>query len=216
MIVINQEALNVYIMLLLILMLWLLAQRVVAHGVFQALKGEKVSLWQSVKHGLICLPSMLLASFAIVLIGLLFMIILSFAFVAALSFMGPARPVVAIIGTIAICLLGASLFLDYCLIIQACVAEKSGGLASFKRSADLVKNNKIKTFGIFLILFVILFIVSFISVLLIGIRPVSVLFDTLSGIFISGLGGVMLTVLYFELRVVKEGAALDRLVNVFD
>ncbi|MDR1873462.1 MAG: hypothetical protein LBQ90_00405 [Synergistaceae bacterium] len=104
--------------------------------------------------------------------------------------------------------------------IPACAVEQLGPLTSLKRSAWLTLGERLKIFGLALLTMIaaafLYWGVSFIALLI----SRSLLFTGLSRaiflIFARAFGNVMVAVVYYDLRMAREGVSIDSLADVFD
>ena len=164
----------------------------IAYGVYQSLKGNGASLGASLFCGMRRLVPLVCVSF-LYSVGV---------------FLGSILLVVP--GLILICIWDVA--------IPACVVERLGPVDSLFRSEALTKGCRMKIFGLILILMIILQVVIRTAPLLIhDVRPrmyyiLLELFDSIPTALIN----IMPAVIYFELRRVKEGVAVQNLANVFD
>jgi uncharacterized membrane protein len=176
-----------------------LASAAVTYGVVQELRGRRFTFSESLGIALRRAVPMIGVGLCV---GLL---------------VGLGAVLLIIPGLIALCV--------YYVAAQACVVERTGVIASLKRSAALTKGHRWQIFGIVLVLVVVNIGVA----LLLGVL-VAVLFAaatpgflTISGLvggvwqaFVAAFGAVLGGVLYFRLRSVKEGFDIDQIASVFD
>jgi hypothetical protein len=101
---------------------------------------------------------------------------------------------------------------------HACVVERTGVFASLSRSRFLTKGHRWQVFGLFLLMTIVAIISSLIARTIFastgpsGSLIASQLFAAIVGAF----NGVLLSVLYFQLRIAKEGVDIDKIASVFD
>lgn len=112
------------------------------------------------------------------------------------------------------------LYCIFSLSIPVCVVEKIGPIASLKRSAHITKGHRITIFGIFVVLFFI-FLVAYIAILYVtnlffGSEPISNILGNILYIIFQSYSYLVIAVIYYDLRTIKEGTALDSMANVFD
>jgi hypothetical protein len=118
-------------------------------------------------------------------------------------------------------------FIVYCMFIVAvpvCIVERQGVFGSLRRSAFLTKRHRWKIFGMLLVLFLLSLFVGALGALF--VLPASQsnsagfgLTDILTAavqIVIYAFSAVLIGVLYYQLRVAKEGVDIDRIASVFD
>jgi hypothetical protein len=94
-----------------------------------------------------------------------------------------------------------------------------GVLASMSRSAFLTKGNRWRIFGILFLIFVVLVVIGgligFFGARIGGMTMVTILqypLEAIAGAF----NAVALGVLYYQLRVAKEGVDIEKIASVFD
>jgi hypothetical protein len=181
---------------LLLLLGWLLSpiiQAIVLYGTFQDMRGKSFGFAESFRKGLARFFPIIGAAICFV-----FMVVL---------------------GTILL-VVPAFIFMSmYYVSIPACVVERTGPIASLKRSAELTKGHRWKVLGVALVLAVVGGIVAAI---------IGGVFGAAGGLVFAGVGSflwrtvygaysaIVLAVMYYELRVAKEGIDIDRLAAVFD
>jgi hypothetical protein len=107
----------------------------------------------------------------------------------------------------------------YAVAIPVCVAERLGIGASMKRSSFLTKGARWRIFGLLILVLVIsstlAALVGFLAGIVGGMRVVDVVVypvEALAGAF----NAVMVGVLYYQLRVAKEGVDIEKIAAVFD
>lgn len=201
--------------------LMMITQGAFAYGVFQIFTGKSASFGAALSRGMT-------RFFPIV--GAVLLISLFFVLVSVLSIL----PGVLLRSSwlLPLGLLLCLLFLfpwihcGWVVAIPACTVERLGPIRSLERSWELTKGYRWKILGLmtvaYLIFFVFLFAAVFAYSLLLAFLGLSidslpavlgfVLILTLPVAFIN----VVYTTLYYDLRSVKEGVAVDSLVNVFD
>lgn len=164
----------------------------VTYGVFQQLRGEKVSLSQCVQVGLSRFVPIFLTG---LLLGLALMV-----------------------GFACLVIPGLILLPGLYVAVPVATVENPGPVDSLKRSWALTQGNKLNIFfavlvmglAVGLVTGVIAFIVAIISTA----AMMQVVIQAIS-LFIGAVGGVMGAVVYHDLRVKKDGLATDDLVKVF-
>ena len=170
-----------------------LANAAVIYGVVQELRGRRFTFSDSLGAGFGRMGAVVGLS---LLVGIL---------------IGLAAILLVVPGIIVWCL--------YAVAIPVCVVEQRGARASMTRSSFLTKGNRWQIFGIFLLILVasIAFgaIVGFVAGYAGGmtlVRIATYLIEALVGAFNS----VAVGVLYYQLRVVREGADIEKIAAVFD
>lgn len=166
----------------------------IAYGVFRTLRGERVGLGESLSRGLSRLFPLIVASF-IINIG-------------------------TAIGTLLLIVPGIILACMWSVTIPACVVENLGPLDSLQRSANLTDGYRWSIFGLMLLyifaVLVIVFGAGFFFLLLTN-DPVSAKLGAgILGILPTAVYTIMLAAVYYQLRSVTEGVAIDKLTSVFD
>jgi hypothetical protein len=107
----------------------------------------------------------------------------------------------------------------YAVAVPVCIVESLGPRASMTRSSFLTKGNRWRIFGLFVVILiasiVIGAIIGFLAGTAGGIRLVQIasfLIESVVGAF----NAVAVGVLYYQLRVAKEGADIEKIASVFD
>jgi hypothetical protein len=134
--------------------------------------------------------------------------------------------VALVIGFILLIIPGVLLALAWCVAVPAYVVEQPGVLASFERSAELTRGNRLRIFALGCVFFVIAFIVGLVLGALGGILSFATagLFVYVNAAIVSPIvsaivavfGTTLSAVLYVELRRVREGAGASALAALFD
>lgn len=182
---------------------WILGVLVTAaitYGTYQDLAGRKTSIMSALRHGL---PRVFPALLVTLLVGLL-------AGLGAIVFLIP----------------GIILWTIFLVVIPATVVEKLGVSASMTRSADLTRGYRWKVFGAYLVM-IIVSLVAGIVLSTIFLSLATMLFPDNAGLilgvsemasqtFSSCLLAVVVSVIYSELRIAKEGADIEQIAAVFD
>ena len=122
-------------------------------------------------------------------------------------------------GSLLLLIPGLVLWTMFMVAVPACVVERLGPIASLRRSAGLTKGNRLRLFGLFLLLLIGLtalrYLVNLVGLSIGGPFAAGVLdvaFDTLSSAFEL----VAIAVVYHDLRVAKEGIDIEQLAALFD
>jgi hypothetical protein len=167
----------------------IVAQATTLYGAFQAMRGQPFTIGRSLQIGL---------GRAVPVIGVA--VLVGFAVVlAGLLLLVP--------GLIVWCM--------YYVAVPVCVIERPGVMASTSRSATLTKGYRWSIFGLLLLVSVIALVVSLVLTRL-GGGIVGVLLHFGWQIVSTAFGAVLVTVVYHDLRVAKEGIDIESLANVFD
>jgi hypothetical protein len=176
----------------LLTMLSTLSYAIILHAAFQDMRRRRVRLAESLTVGLRrFLP----------LIGL--------AFVAG---------ILVVLGLILLIIPGLILYTMWFVGVPACVVERRGPWTSLRRSRELTKGYRWKLFGLALLLLVANLGGSVIQIVLTALAgPIVGVTGQLiwSGIW-AAFSAIVITVTYYDLRVVKEGVDIDQIAAVFD
>jgi hypothetical protein len=174
-------------------LLMLLSQAIMLYGAFQAMRGRRFGIGESIRHGL----SRLLA-----IIGVMFL-------------MG----VVVMIGFVLLVIPGVIAAIALFVTLPACVVEKLAPVASLKRSAALTKGHRWRIFGLYFLMAIVLGIlgqiVGALAGLLLGVVVgplVAFAWQALASAYQS----IVVAVAYHDLRVLKDGLDIDQIAAVFD
>jgi hypothetical protein len=122
-------------------------------------------------------------------------------------------------GSLLLLVPGLMFWTMFLIAIPVCVVERLGPIASLRRSAGLTKGNRLRLFGLFLVLLIGLTVLRYL-VNLAGLSIggpfaagiLDVVFDALSTAFEL----VAIAVVYHDLRVAKEGIDIEQLAALFD
>ncbi|MGO4736605.1 hypothetical protein AB4099_08685 [Bosea sp. 2KB_26] len=167
-----------------------IAQATSLYGAFQDMRGQPFTIGESFRIGL---------ARAVPVIGV--SILIGFATVLGM--------VLFIVPGI---ILGCMLYVA----IPACVIEKSGVMASLKRSVALTKGYRWQIFGLFLLVVVIAIMGGLVLAKIGGESIPGTLLSFAWQVVSTSFGAVLSAVIYHDLRAAKEGIDLDTLANVFD
>lgn len=170
-----------------------ITQAVVLYGTFQDMREKPFGFAEAVSRGLA-------RFFAIIGLG----------FCEGLALM---------LGLLLLVFPGFILMAMFFVALPACVVEKTGPIASLKRSAALTKGHKWKIFGIVLLLA--LANIAGSAVLRWFFAPLDLaMAAAICGVIWNGLltafGSILVAVVYHDLRAAKEGIDIDRMAAVFD
>jgi len=168
------------------------AQAVIIYGVFQDMRGKTSSIGESLEIGLRrFLPMVGVALCTGLLIS---------------------------VGAVLLVVPGLMLACRYYVAMPACITENEGVFASMARSAGLTKGYRWQIFGVFLLVTVATvlggMVIGFVAANFgpIVLQIASTVWQVLAGAF----GAVVAAIVYYNLRVVKEGVDIDRIAQVFD
>ena len=130
------------------------------------------------------------------------------------------------LGFILLIVPGILLWLAWCVAVPAYVVEQPGVFASFERSADLTRGNRLRIFALACVFVVAAIIVTIVVGAVGGILSFATagLFVYVSAAIVSpviaavvgALAATLSAVLYMELRRVREGAGASSLATMFD
>jgi uncharacterized membrane protein YbhN (UPF0104 family) len=170
-----------------------LASATILYGAIKEMRGEAFTIGQS--FGVVL-------SRALAIFGITFCVSVATA-IATLALIFP--------GFIIMCILYVS--------IPACVIERLGVFASMGRSSDLTRGYRWPIFGLILIVGIISLVLSSLVTYLLamaGGRPISWVINFGWQVVSTAFGGVLVAVIYHNLRVAKEGVDVSKIANVFD
>jgi hypothetical protein len=170
--------------------LQMVAQATTLYGAFQQMSGQSFTISQSLAVGL----RRALPVFAV-------------ALVSGLA-TGLATLLLIVPGLILLCM--------FYVAIPACVIEKLGVMDSLNRSAVLTKGCRWQIFGQILLVGVIVAVVQFVLTRFVGGGTLAKLLNFAWLVVDTSFVAVLHAVSYHDLRVAKEGIAIDNLANVFD
>lgn len=175
--------------------LGLVVEGAIAYAVYRVLTGKNASLGYSVSRGMGRIIPLFLA-----------------ALVTGLG-IGIGLVLLVIPGLIVMCV--------WVVTIPACVVEKLGPLESIRRSADLTRGFRLPIFGLLLITGVLVIAVGAGIGFIVGAVSGG---NVVAAVLIAGVGTaavqafncVMVAIIYYDLRAIKEGVTLDSLSSIFD
>jgi hypothetical protein len=190
-------------------LLGLIAQAAVIYGVLQELRGEWVSVGESLRVGLVRILAVLGVSF---LTGICIALL----------------PVVALVGTtygsVLLALpLGAAavawvLYLMCALwvAVPVVVVERTGVFGALGRSAKLAQGQKWRILGIILILFAIQYGMGMVAMFAaLASAKAGLVMEVVIALLLGSLSATIAAVGYHDLRFAKEGVGVDDLIKVF-
>jgi uncharacterized membrane protein len=183
------------------MILYFVGQAVILYGAFQAMRGRKVMIGDAIGRAFSRFFSLLGIS---ILVG----------FGVAIGFMLLIVP-------------GIILALRWAVAVPACVVENKGPLESMRRSAELTKGHRWKIFGIWVLIAIVAIVVLIIASTLAGLGVVAapqglgrvVIAAVISLILtaiVTAYSYVLNTMIYHDLRTVKEGVGTEEIAAVFD
>ena len=113
---------------------------------------------------------------------------------------------------------GVMLLVRWSVGVPACVLDRTGPVASLKRSATLTKGHRWKIFGMFLLLWIVSMVVA--GLIIMVARPFGALAGAVAGFIWTALWSAYFNsvwvMLYHDLRVAKEGFDGGPIAAVFD
>lgn len=177
----------------LVSVLLMIGQAPILYGAFQDMRGRTAGLGESLKKGWV-------RFFPIVGLAICWSLTLLVGFV--------------------LLIVPAFIFLTmFFVALPACVVEKLGPIRSMGRSAALTKGHRWKVFGIIIIIFIASNVIEYaLQKLLIAVAGQtagligSVLWNALWTVFYA----IVVAVIYYDLRVAKEGIDIEQIAAVFD
>jgi hypothetical protein len=202
----------------------MLAQAVILYGAFQRMRGQGFAVGDSLKYGL--------ARF-FPIIGLLICMALAFG-LASIVFALPAL-IIGIVSVVGLHVLAAQtiglltipsvmipvviLYLMWAVALPVCVVEQAGPGTSLGRSRALTKGYRWRILGILVLLFIANGLVQVVLTRVLGALAgptvtslVSFLWRAVAGAF----GAIVIAVIYYQLRVAKDGIDIEHIAAVFD
>jgi len=114
-------------------------------------------------------------------------------------------------GLIALCMLYVA--------VPACVVEEWGVVQSLTRSAELTKGYRWPILWLILLVMIGAAIVSSLFVAMVQMiagEVLASLLDTAIQVYLTALGSTLVAIIYYRLRVIKDGVDIDRIAHVFD
>jgi hypothetical protein len=170
-----------------------LASAAIIYGVVQELRGRTFTFGDSLRIGFGRIGAVIGLSLLVGILVALAMILL------------------IVPGIIVLCI--------FAVAVPVCVVEGLGPRASMSRSSFLTKGNRWRIFGIFVVIFIfsLIFgaIVGFVAARLGGLPLVQISVFLIEGI-VGAFNSVTVGVLYYLLRVAREGADIEKIASVFD
>lgn len=167
-------------------------QGATAYAVFQTLRGDKVSFGESITRGMARLIPLGIAA---LLVGL---------------GVGLGAALFLIPGLILMCL--------WYVTIPACVVERLGPIESMSRSRKLTLGYRWPIFGLILLVVIATALLYGVVVGLASMDDTFFFSALMLVAFIvpQTLANIIVAIVYFDLRAIKEGVTIDNLANVFD
>jgi uncharacterized membrane protein len=185
--------LQAFLLLVISMACWSLASAAIIYGVVQELRGRAFTFADSLRVGFGRIGAVIGLSLLVAILGTLAMIVL------------------VVPGIIVWCM--------FAVAVPVCVVEGLGPRASMSRSSFLTKGNRWRIFGIFVVIGIasLIFraIVGFVAAKLGGLLLVQASVFLIEGI-VGAFNSVTVGVLYYQLRVAREGADIEKIASVFD
>jgi hypothetical protein len=186
----GQTVYNARLIDLLILCLQSVAQATTLYGAFQEMRGQPFTIGQSLRIGL---------TRALPVVGV------------ALS-----SSITVSLGILLLLVPGLILASMIYVAVPVCVIEKRSVFASLSRSGVLTKGYRWQIFGVFLLVTVVRLIVESLLTLLGGGGIWAPLLNFAWQVLATTFSAVLVSVVYHDLRVAKEGIDIGTLASVFD
>jgi hypothetical protein len=126
--------------------------------------------------------------------------------------------IVVMLGTILLIVPGLMLLCMFYVSTPVCVAEQTGVFTSMSRSRFLTKGHRWQVFGMILVIGVGAFALgAIVGVSLAWAGPtIAQIANSAVSAIVDAFGGVLMGVLYYQLRVAKEGIDINKIAGVFD
>ena len=127
--------------------------------------------------------------------------------------------VIIVVGMIALLVPGLIALCMLYVAIPACVVEEWGVVQSLTRSAELTKGYRWPILGLIALVMIGAAIVSTILETLVQIVAgvvIASLLDAALQIYCTALASIIVAIIYYRLRVIKEGVDIERIAHVFD
>jgi len=171
---------------------WGLATAAMSYGTYESLRGRPASLAQCLKKGL---PLIIPAIVIVILWGL-----------------------AVIAGFLLLVVPGVILATIWYVIIPVAVVERPGIVAAFSRSAELTRGNRWRVFGIMLVVGAITWVINLLAgfMSLFGNASAVSLASWIAAAATLVIGSVVVAVVYYYLRIAREGGSIEDIAAVFD
>jgi Membrane domain of glycerophosphoryl diester phosphodiesterase len=172
---------------------FVLSQAVILYGAFERMRGHSFAVGRSLQQGL--------ARF-FPIVGAYILLMLAIG-----------------LGMVLLLVPGIILAMMFFVALPACIVESKGPAESLSRSAELTKGNRWRLFGLALLLYLINVvgraIVQFGLLALAGPLLSNIAVFLWSAAF-GAVNAIMIAVVYYDLRVAREGVDIERIAAVFD
>ena len=180
--------------LLLLLIAWPLATAAMSFGTYESLRGRPASLSQCLQKGLpLILPTIVVT------------MLWALAILAA---------------SLLLIIPGVILATIWYVVIPVTVVERPGIFAAFGRSAELTRGNRWRVFGTSLVVGVIGWVINLLagisSLVTAGNATVMSLVGWIATAAVIVVGSVVAAVVYYHLRIAREGGSIEDIAAVFD
>jgi hypothetical protein len=178
---------------LLWMLLSVLCQAIILYGAFEQMRGKSFAVGESLKRGLTRFFPIL-------------------GVILCMAFGGGFASVFLIVP-------GIIVFLMWYVAVPVCIVEERGPFASLGRSRELTKGSRWKLFGIVIVIavasWVVQMIVQFVFLAAVG-KLIAAVATFLCSALIAAYRSILAAVVYYDLRVAREGIDIDRIAAVFD
>lgn len=126
--------------------------------------------------------------------------------------------VLVTLGMILLIVPGIMVFCAYYVAVPACVVERPGVFASMSRSSFLTKGQRWRIFGILLVVLIANAIVQYLAGQILASAGLYMLVfgPLVLSTVVSAFGAVLNGVVYYQLRVAKDGVDIEQIARVFD
>jgi uncharacterized membrane protein len=126
--------------------------------------------------------------------------------------------VLTLLGTFLLVVPGIMVFCAYYVAVPVVVVERPGVFASMSRSGFLTKGQRWRIFGILVVVVVASVVIDLIAEAILGALGtyIAVFGPLVLTSVVSAFGAVLNGVVYYQLRVAKEGVDIEEIARVFD
>jgi hypothetical protein len=135
-----------------------------------------------------------------------------------------------IVGMVLFVVPGVMIACAWCVVAPALVADRTGVFGAFGRAADLTRGNRWRIFGLAVIVWVLFLLIGLVFNVIAGVSimtgdpadavarassPLVVTFSVIESVVSTVIGATAISVLYVELRRVREGLGPQWLAEIF-
>lgn len=190
----------------------------IVFGTIIDLRGKSAGLGDCISHGIASVPKA-------IGIGILYSLAVGSILLAGViisAFLTGPDGVIAIIVMILTAIVMIVLYLRWYVVIPAMVVEDTGVVQSFSRSTNLTSGERWKILGVVLLSAAATFAIGFVVGLLeralfsAGLTFAPFIIEVILQAAFLAFSGVLIAVVYHDLRVAKEGLGTDEIAAVFD